>query len=736
MAAIVLEIGKKKIETDATDVDIGTRPSCLAPINDPVAAAVHAWIRRRGGLFFVEDAGSSSGTWKNGQAVTRVEPLSDGDVLVVGCTRIQVRVTPGDPAPQLVLSFRETSVYFEPSKKHQVTIGGQEMTVVSGDAERWVRDEVAFGRWRALAGVNGIALVAGIALLTLVAFDSTGRRFVQPGELQARHAALFAADAPHHGGAASAAVLAASVEGCSACHDPFGGTPVSKCEVCHEDLVRDRHPFALEAGPGMLASGIVVEDDVCSSCHADHQGREPAHGTFVPAPAAVAASCTACHADPPPRADARRLQSVPTEMRRIAYDAFPHVKHAQVACEVCHAPARAPDAVAVADRDFAAVGFATCIGCHASDDPRSKFRRDPSLADRAAPVTPEHRVSLAWHGSRAEDGAVSRCLACHPAVFEGDLRQVQTHDVEPLTVQARRRGHHELFADHVSVVDAAGRTRACVECHVAGEPWRAGEVYTDSFRHAQHVAVLEPPDAAAARVSSADCAACHGELSSSFHLVGRPGPATDHVVPAPGYLGPEIQSCAGCHTDENGALLVARIEPQAGGALALRTDFPHALHASTESPALEQGCFACHAFEAGGDARLARPITPDPRAATSCLPCHETHANVGGSGCAMCHPDTAGGQADIAYLGPHTSDERAFVARARTSAFSHGTRGHDGGEGGCLACHTGADAAATIRDVHVPDESDASCWKCHVEDRQQFHWRGSPGASRSPAPPR
>jgi hypothetical protein len=315
-------------------------------------------------------------------------------------------------------------------------------------------------------------------------------------------------------------------------------------------------------------------------------------------------------------------------------------------------------------------------------------------------------------------------------VFDGALRQVQSRDVEHLTLQARRRNHHEQFAAHAPVLDAAGRERACIECHVSGEPPRAGEEYTGLFRHAQHVAVLAPGDSTSARTASTDCSACHAEITTSFHLTGRAAPASDDVAAAPAYLGPALQSCAQCHKDENGTPLVARVEAPAEGVVALRADFPHALHVDTARASLADGCFACHVFEERGETLLAHPMTKDARATSGCLPCHDTHASIGGDGCALCHPDTTGGLVDLAYLGPDTQDERAFVLRPRASGFSHDTRGHDGGAGGCLACHTGADSAATIREVHVPDEPDPSCWKCHVEERQQFHWRGAPAGDR------
>jgi hypothetical protein len=716
MATIVLKIGRKTVETDAIDVDMGTSTSCLAAINDPVAAARHAWIRARAGLFLLEDADSASGTWKNGVPVTRAVPLSDGDEIVIGCTKIDVKIAADAPVPSLELTFHEKTFFFEPSKKHQVIVDGVEKAIVSGDAERWVRDEVAFGRFRALKVVCLLAVVATIAFLASSSSRTVRAKVLQPGDLHAKHAMLFDNQAP---AGASPLLLAsfaiAHEQGCSACHDTFGGAPASKCAACHADMMRERHPFAMDRSAAPLTAGIELGSETCSTCHTDHRGRVPAEGAFVPTPAMVASSCQGCHTTSVPQPQARKLESVPTHAERIAYDAFSHADHAAATCDTCHAKSGAPERAA--GRDFARVEFRSCMGCHASEDTASKFRRDPVLASRAPPVAREHEVSLAWHGS----GDAARCLSCHTKLHDGALRQVQTRDVDHMDVHARRRGHEELFAGHVSVRDSAGRTRACAECHVDGSPMRSNETYTGRFDHAQHLASLAPATSDAARALSDACAQCHDEQRSAQHLAGRAGPASDDIAGAPAYPGPDIRACAACHKDQQNAALIARLDPSDEGRLALRADFPHARHVSSSAESLREGCFACHTFEDQGKSICA---TTKP-AAAACMPCHQSHANVGGDGCSMCHPDSAKREPDIAMLGPDTRDERAFKQRSPTPGFSHDTRGHDGT---CTTCHTGADKAATIREVHFPAESDAVCWKCHVEDARQFHWRGAPSA--------
>jgi predicted CXXCH cytochrome family protein len=198
---------------------------------------------------------------------------------------------------------------------------------------------------------------------------------------------------------------------------------------------------------------------------------------------------------------------------------------------------------------------------------------------------------------------------------------------------------------------------------------------------------------------------------------------SDDVSSAIAYRGPTVANCAVCHKDQDGAALIASIDEPTDGELALRVDFPHALHMTSTADVLRDGCFSCHTFEEGVGAP--RAVTK-PQAAI-CLPCHQTHANVGGDGCALCHPRTSSGASDLAFLAPDTREKRAFVQRVPTPGFSHASRGH---EGACTTCHAGTDTAATIHDVRMPAESDAVCWKCHVEDGQRFHWRGAPVAAR------
>ena len=76
---------------------VGRSQVCNLVIKDPSASRRHARFEVKEGRCFVEDLGSSAGTCKNGEFVTRAE-LRDGDVVSLGQMQFAVR----EPAPEQV----------------------------------------------------------------------------------------------------------------------------------------------------------------------------------------------------------------------------------------------------------------------------------------------------------------------------------------------------------------------------------------------------------------------------------------------------------------------------------------------------------------------------------------------------------------------------------------------------------------------------------------------------------
>ena len=54
------------------------------PVNDPFASSAHARIFDRGGFMYLEDMGSTNGTYLNGRQVKRAERLNMADTIRIG----------------------------------------------------------------------------------------------------------------------------------------------------------------------------------------------------------------------------------------------------------------------------------------------------------------------------------------------------------------------------------------------------------------------------------------------------------------------------------------------------------------------------------------------------------------------------------------------------------------------------------------------------------------------------
>lgn len=90
--------GKRKGEVyelaDREEFGIGNRKSAQIRVRDPWISYKHAKICVDSGRFFIEDLGSSNGTWIDGQRIER-EPLKPGMLLYLGKTKL--KFTQDDP---------------------------------------------------------------------------------------------------------------------------------------------------------------------------------------------------------------------------------------------------------------------------------------------------------------------------------------------------------------------------------------------------------------------------------------------------------------------------------------------------------------------------------------------------------------------------------------------------------------------------------------------------------------
>jgi hypothetical protein len=65
---------------------MGRAPSAEVPIEDPFASSAHARIFPRGQFMYIEDMGSTNGTYLNGRQLRRPEQLKPADSIRIGET--------------------------------------------------------------------------------------------------------------------------------------------------------------------------------------------------------------------------------------------------------------------------------------------------------------------------------------------------------------------------------------------------------------------------------------------------------------------------------------------------------------------------------------------------------------------------------------------------------------------------------------------------------------------------
>lgn len=70
---------------------IGRASKCKVVITDPYASQVHARVFRRDGTFYLEDMGSTNGTYLNRKKVSSATPVSRGDRARIGKTELEFR---------------------------------------------------------------------------------------------------------------------------------------------------------------------------------------------------------------------------------------------------------------------------------------------------------------------------------------------------------------------------------------------------------------------------------------------------------------------------------------------------------------------------------------------------------------------------------------------------------------------------------------------------------------------
>ena len=76
---------------NAEPLSIGRSESCQVILNDTYVSQMHARVYPKDGEWFVEDLGSTNGTYLNRAKVTQPSPIGVGDEIRIGKTTLEVR---------------------------------------------------------------------------------------------------------------------------------------------------------------------------------------------------------------------------------------------------------------------------------------------------------------------------------------------------------------------------------------------------------------------------------------------------------------------------------------------------------------------------------------------------------------------------------------------------------------------------------------------------------------------
>jgi pSer/pThr/pTyr-binding forkhead associated (FHA) protein len=72
------------------EVTLGRAAGCGVRVEDAYTSSLHARLYRRNGSLWVEDLGSTNGTWVNAERIGNTAKLGKGDLLQVGGTVFEV----------------------------------------------------------------------------------------------------------------------------------------------------------------------------------------------------------------------------------------------------------------------------------------------------------------------------------------------------------------------------------------------------------------------------------------------------------------------------------------------------------------------------------------------------------------------------------------------------------------------------------------------------------------------
>lgn len=93
----------ERLELDKTEIVIGKRAECDVVLADPKVSRRHARIIARDRVLFVEDLGSTNGTWLGGRRLERREAIQADDALEIGNFTVRARLVDEPERPRVLV---------------------------------------------------------------------------------------------------------------------------------------------------------------------------------------------------------------------------------------------------------------------------------------------------------------------------------------------------------------------------------------------------------------------------------------------------------------------------------------------------------------------------------------------------------------------------------------------------------------------------------------------------------
>lgn len=258
--AVGRSLALTQIDGDVLRIGRGTQAELRS--ENPAVALDHAVIETLRNGWTITDRGSITGTYVNGRPVESVQ-LANGDVIEIGDLRLEVQKA--DAGEPLFLRVSSTAAAAQAApRREEPEPPGPSLPKGGVVAAPRIDYRAAFQLrrpWLTRTSVAAAVLIAGLVLIGQVTLPQQQGAFA-PGPVSSAHSrAVDARGRP-------------IATRCEACHDPWRGVTVDRCQSCHGRMIHTINQ---------------VNPPPCASCHPEHRGTTSL--------AAIPDSrCVSCHA--------------------------------------------------------------------------------------------------------------------------------------------------------------------------------------------------------------------------------------------------------------------------------------------------------------------------------------------------------------------------------------------------------------------------------------------------------